>query len=168
VFLALAQTSFPRTASKNCVSDKEGKQNACVCCGHKTIPLPHAGPGTRFHQANRARARASPAPKTPAGLSCVAWLEGFEDEDVLVVEDTTEAALRVLVGDVVLGVLVVDVDEVVVKGVVLVAVVKPEVPVSVAVEVSVVEESVVEVSVAREEEPEAVPLQRDKKNASAA
>jgi len=120
----------------------------CVCCGHKTIPLPHAGPGTIFHQANRARARASPAPNTPAGLSCVAWLEGFEDEDVLVVEDTTEAALRVLVGDVALGVLVVDVDVevVVVKGVVLVAVVETEVPVSVAVEVagevSVVEESV--------------------------
>ena len=45
----------------------------------------------------------SPAPNTPAGWLCVAWLEGFGVEDVEVVDDTTEAELRVLVVDVVVG-----------------------------------------------------------------
>lgn len=60
----------------------------------------------KFHYANRARTRESPTPSAPAGWLCVAWLEGVDDEDVEdfeVVGDTTEAGLRVLVGDVVVG-----------------------------------------------------------------
>ena len=49
-----------------------------MCCVGKTKALPHAGPGTNFHYANNARAKANPAPSTPAGWLCVAWLEDFD------------------------------------------------------------------------------------------
>jgi len=141
--------------------------------GRKTIPLPHAVPGTNFHYANRTRARANPAPSTPAGWLCVAWLEGFGVDDVLVVEDTTEAGLRVLVGVVVVPGLVDVVDVDVVRGVVSVVAVDvgtiEEVSVgveevSVGVDVSEVDEA----PVAEAVEVPVAPLQRDKKNASAA
>ena len=81
----------------------------------------------------------------------MAWLEGFAVDDVLVVEDTTEAGLRVLVGAVVVPGLVAVVD--VVRGVVSVL----------AVDVGTIEEvsaAVEEVSVGVDvsvvaEEPEA-------------
>ena len=119
--------------------------------GRNAISLPHAAPGTKIHYANRARARAIPAPNTPAGWLCVAWLEAFAVDDVLVVEDTTEARLRVLVGAVVVPGLVAVVD--VVRGVVSVL----------AVDVGTIEEvsaAVEEVSVGVDvsvvaEEPEA-------------
>ena len=76
-----------------------------MCCVGKTKALPHAGPGTKFHYANNARAKANPAPSTPAGWLCVAWLEdsnvgdGGDVGDVMVGGNTTEAGLRVLAGD---------------------------------------------------------------------
>jgi len=108
---------------------------------------------------------------------CVAWLEGFADEDEVVDEDTTVAGVRVLVGVVVVGVVKVvgevDVNCVVVRGVTVVAVVvgTTERVVSVGAEMSVVAVAVPKVS-----EPEGTavepglvaPLQRFRKNASAA
>jgi len=59
-----------------------------MCCARKTKTLPHAGPGTDFHYVNNARARANPAPSTPAGWLRVAWLEeDFDVGDVLIVGD---------------------------------------------------------------------------------
>jgi len=165
VFLALAEELlFPRTVSVYGVSD--------VCVGRKRQSpcLVQRSPEQSFsNHANRARARASPAPHTPAGWLCMAWLEGFEVDDV-VEEDTTVAALRELVGDVVVGVLEVDVDVdvAVVRGVVVVvvavSVVVDDLAVEVSVEISV--EVAVSVEVSVPEEVEEVPvasLQRAKK-----
>ena len=69
----------------------------CVWGGRKQTtkpPCTRVCQGIIFH-ANSARARANPAPNTPAGWSRVAWF-GFEDE---VVEE--EVVVPVLVGDVV-------------------------------------------------------------------
>jgi hypothetical protein len=61
-----------------------------------------------FH-ANRARARANPAPNTPAGWSRVAWF-GFEVDEVVVLV-VGEVELRVLLGDVVVRVVPVEMSE---------------------------------------------------------
>jgi hypothetical protein len=85
------------------MSDKEGN-NTCACVAGATnnkIPLSACATEISFH-ANRARARANPAPNTPAGWSRVAWF-GCADELVLelVVE---EVELRDELGDVVVEV----------------------------------------------------------------
>ena len=79
------------------MSDKKRQQQMCVRGGRKQTtkpPCTRVCQGIDFH-ANSARARANPAPNTPAGWSRVAWF-GFEDE---LVEE--EVVVPVVVGDVV-------------------------------------------------------------------
>jgi hypothetical protein len=101
-------------------------------------PGPRVCHGINFH-ANSARARANPAPNTPAGWSRVAWL-GFADDEVVVVpvevEEEEEEGLRELLGAVVVGVVPV----VVVVGRVPVVVSTPEEVVGTVVSVEVPED----------------------------
>jgi hypothetical protein len=93
-------------------------------------------------------------------------LEGFEETVEVVDEDTTEATLRVVVGDVVIGVVVVNVDVVAVRGFVAVrGVVVDETTTVVSVGIGLEAVSVVTAVPETGEVELETPLQRFSKNA---